>query len=439
MPDSIEKLSVSDDGFTFPVEDVLTGRGFITGKSGSGKSNTASVIVEELLDRHLPLLIVDTDGEYTGLRESYDLLHAGGSDACDRQVSAEDADQLASVALGDRVPVLLDVSTYPTEDETEAVLSNTIEALFIAEHDHRIPFLILLEEAHEFIPQRGGRGGSDLKSLLIRVAKRGRKRGIGICCLSQRPASVDKDYITQCDWFVWHRLTWKNDTDVVDRILGSGTAETVQSLGDGEAVVQTDWDESTTRVQFRRRHTDDAGATPSLEDLNRSEPDDATDRGTGSSTPASESPPSSETDDESVPDDSDRSDSTIRSDRNDGTEIRYDESPVAHSSFPAAETKPSLERRRERRETPTDAADPLWEIGAIVVYLYDSFVWYHLVAVSRLEARVAETVARLDELLVGRRYPRRPGPYERSGYRLVALLSVVSCYALVVLGMLLVM
>jgi ABC-type glutathione transport system ATPase component len=55
----------TDPGTTvsLPVVEILTGRGFITGKSGSGKSNTASVVVEKLLSANFPVLVVDTDGE----------------------------------------------------------------------------------------------------------------------------------------------------------------------------------------------------------------------------------------------------------------------------------------------------------------------------------------------------------------------------------------
>ena len=53
-----------ETSISMPVVQLLTGRGFITGKSGSGKSNTASVVVEELLEAGYPVLIVDTDGEY---------------------------------------------------------------------------------------------------------------------------------------------------------------------------------------------------------------------------------------------------------------------------------------------------------------------------------------------------------------------------------------
>jgi len=52
---SDDQLPLDAEGeVSLPTVEVLTGRGFITGKSGSGKSNSASVVVEELLDRGFP-------------------------------------------------------------------------------------------------------------------------------------------------------------------------------------------------------------------------------------------------------------------------------------------------------------------------------------------------------------------------------------------------
>jgi hypothetical protein len=107
--------------------------------------------------------------------------------------------------------------------------------------------------------------------MLIKVGKRGRKHGLGIVGISQRPADVKKDFITQCDWLCWHRLTWDNDTKVVGRILGSKYASAVEDLRDGEAFLMTDWDESIRRIQFHRKQTFDAGATPGLDDFERPE------------------------------------------------------------------------------------------------------------------------------------------------------------------------
>ncbi|MDZ5812629.1 DUF87 domain-containing protein [Halorubrum sp. AD140] len=252
-----------------PVVDVLTGRSFITGKSGSGKSNTASVVIENLLDNGFPVMIVDTDGEYYGLKEEYEILHAGADEECDIVVSPEHAEKLATLALEQNVPIILDVSGYLEEETANELLLEVVKQLFAKEKRMKKPFLLVVEECHEYIPEGGGM--DETGKMLIKVGKRGRKHGLGIVGISQRPADVKKDFITQCDWLCWHRLTWDNDTKVVGRILGSKYASAVEDLGDGEAFLMTDWDESIRRIQFHRKQTFDAGATPGLDDFERPE------------------------------------------------------------------------------------------------------------------------------------------------------------------------
>ncbi|SDQ47642.1 ATP-binding protein [Halopelagius longus] len=250
-----------------PVVDILTGRGFVTGKSGSGKSNTASVIIEKLLSNNFPVLIVDTDGEYYGLKEQFELLHAGADDECDIQVSSEHAEKIASLALEQNVPIILDVSGYLDEDDAQKLVTEVAKNLFAKEKKLKKPFLMLVEECHEYIPEGGGM--DEAGKMLIKIGKRGRKHGLGIVGISQRPADVKKDFITQCDWLVWHRLTWQNDTKVVGRILGSEYADAIEEMGNGEGFLVTDWSESIRRVQFRKKQTFDAGATPGLDDFER--------------------------------------------------------------------------------------------------------------------------------------------------------------------------
>jgi len=253
-----------------PVVEILTGRGFVTGKSGSGKSNTASVLAEELLDAGYPLLVVDTDGEYYGLKEEYEMLHAGADEECDIQIGPEHAEQMATLALEENVPVILDVSGYLDEDVADELLKKIARQLFIKEKKLKKPFLLIVEEVHEYIPEGGGVG--ETGKLLIKISKRGRKHGLGILGISQRPADVKKDFITQANWLVWHRLTWDNDTKVVGRIIDTEYSELVSDLNDGQAFVQTDWTEVDVRkVQFRRKRTFDAGATPGLDDFERPE------------------------------------------------------------------------------------------------------------------------------------------------------------------------
>ncbi len=262
-----EFIVATEEARTLPANELLTGRGFITGKSGSGKSNTMSVIAEELLDGGYNLLIVDTDGEYFGLKEKYQLLHAGATDRCDITVTSEHSKRLAELALKQNLPVILDVSGFNDVDEAKKLIQGVVNELFVLENTLRKPFLLIVEEMQEYLPQSGG--SDDLSKLLLRVAKRGRKRGLGLCGLSQRPSAVDKDFITQCDWLVWHRLTWETDLGVVESILGRDIANEIPELRDGEAYLMTDWDESIERVQFRQKTTFDAGATPGLEGYDR--------------------------------------------------------------------------------------------------------------------------------------------------------------------------
>lgn len=255
---------------TLPVIEVLTGRGFITGKSGAGKSNTASVILERLLEKNLPCVILDADGEYYGLKEAYELLHVGADDECDLQVGPEHADELARLALEENVPIIIDVSGYLDREVATELVRDVAHHLFIKEKKLKKPFLLVVEEVHEYIPERGGL--DEAGQMLIKIGKRGRKHGLGLLGISQRPADVKKDFITQANWLVWHRLTWDNDTRVASRVIGSDPADILPDLADGEAIVQTDWgNEERRRIQFHRKDTFDAGATPGLDDVDRPE------------------------------------------------------------------------------------------------------------------------------------------------------------------------
>jgi uncharacterized coiled-coil protein SlyX len=364
------------DPLAFPIVEMLTGRGFVTGKSGSGKSNTTSVVVEELLEAGYPVLIVDTDGEYYGLKEEYELLHAGADEECDIQVGTEHAQKLAHLALEDNVPIILDVSGYLDEDEADELLRETVRHLFAKEKKLKKPFLLVVEECHEYIPQGGGMG--ETGNLLIKVGKRGRKHGLGVVGISQRPADVKKDFITQANWLAWHRLTWENDTNVVKRIVGSEYAEEVVDLDAGEAFIQTDWtDENVRRVQFKRKRTFDAGATPGLDDFER--PDLKSVSG-------------------SLTEDLDDITSRKEQERDRIAEL---ESKVENREERIAELESQLETARDVSAAARKMANALAHGDAAAPDSYESTLQTKNQEIDRLEARIEELEARFDGQIAG--------------------------------------
>lgn len=279
--DVIDVGDLLDDGrdgdrCTLPVEELLQGRGFITGKSGSGKSNSVSVIAENLLDAGLPLLVFDADGEYLSLKEEFQVLHVGGDEYCEKVVGPEHAEALAQLGIERREAIIVDLSGYAedAEDAGEGEVARdemvaAVTAAFFSQAGAAkreyggVPYLLVVEEMHEFVPQTGGLSAAGRK--LVKVAKRGRKRGLGVLGLSQRPAAVDKDFITQCNWMLWHELTWQNDTRVVRDVLGPEYADEIEDLDAGEAFLHADWNDQTFRVQMDRRQTTDLGAAPGLD------------------------------------------------------------------------------------------------------------------------------------------------------------------------------
>lgn len=243
-----------------PVDDVVGQCVAVLGIRGSGKSNTAGVILEELLSIRFPLTVVDIDGEYFGLREKYELLVAGGEGG-DVALERATAGEIARLSLKESLPVILDVSGLLT-DEREALLLDYLTSLWTVAGTLRAPYMIAIEECHEFIPQ-GTR--TPLKEVVARIALRGRKRGLGAIIVSQRSAKVEKDVLTQAGLLFLHRVVHEADMRVYEELIPwrrVETKEAVASLGVGECILIS---QSTPRkVRIRERHTFHGGYTPTF-------------------------------------------------------------------------------------------------------------------------------------------------------------------------------
>lgn len=122
----------------------------------------------------------------------------------------------------------------------ETLVSILLTKIFEERKNNAIPpVLIVVEEAHRYCPERG-QGKSLAGDIIKTIASEGRKFGVGIAIVSQRPARVDKNVISQCNTHIILKTTNPNDVKAIIASvegLNSSSAGEIQMLPIGVAIV----------------------------------------------------------------------------------------------------------------------------------------------------------------------------------------------------------
>lgn len=106
-----------------------------------------------------------------------------------------------------------------------------------------IPFMIVCEEAHNYIPKTGGAEYKASKKSIERIAKEGRKYGLSLMVVSQRPSEVSETIFSQCNNFISLRLTNVNDQNYVKALMpenSNAIADILPNLSSGECLIVGD-------------------------------------------------------------------------------------------------------------------------------------------------------------------------------------------------------
>jgi len=153
---------------------------------------------------------------------------------------------------------IIDFSEVPS-DVLPLMVSLLAQIVFSASlwthNEKRHPIAIMCDEAHLYIPERMQADSSDAVAVEIfeRIAKEGRKYGIGLVVISQRPSEVNRTVLSQCNNVVAMRLTNGDDQSVIKRLL----PDSLGSFGDllpvldvGEALVVGDASLLPTRIRI---------------------------------------------------------------------------------------------------------------------------------------------------------------------------------------------
>ncbi len=325
-PAHIGKLDGKDIDVYLDLNKVLSMHLAVLAKSGSGKSYAVGALLEEIVTRKIPVIVIDPHGEYSSMKhrnedehdkeqlklsglspegysvEEYgdtsivhsakplklsnpisqdELMHLIPGKMSNSQTAilysslkhASDFDSLllaleqeeSSVKYGviSMVEYIKSTSVFssnPTPlqeyvkpgnctiinlkgmnpDVQEVIVYKLCKDLFEARKKNKVPpFFLVLEEAHNYTPERSF-GETKASKTLRNIASEGRKFGLGLCVISQRPARVDKSVLSQCTTQILLKVTNPNDVKAISSSVEGITTHAereLQNLPIGSAMI----------------------------------------------------------------------------------------------------------------------------------------------------------------------------------------------------------
>jgi uncharacterized protein len=117
----------------------------------------------------------------------------------------------------------------------------------------KIPITFVCEEAHRYVPNDKTTGFEPTKRAISKIAKEGRKYGVSLCIVSQRPAELDPTILSQCNTVFSLRLTNERDQEILKAGISDAAAsllEFMPTMGAGEAVTFGEGVALPTRIKF---------------------------------------------------------------------------------------------------------------------------------------------------------------------------------------------
>jgi hypothetical protein len=265
------KLRISDD--LVLAADFVTSTQAILAQKGKGKTHTATVEAEELLDAGQQVVVIDPTDAWFGLRSSPNGKSTGypiavfGGDHGDVQLETGGGSVLAEAVVRERFSAIICTETM-TKGEELRFVGDFLETLY---RKNREAMHLFIDEADIFAPQQTF-GVADARTCGATddIVRRGRKKGIGCTLITQRASAINKNVLSQADMLVALGCSHPLDLDAIDKWvrknadpkLAQEMMKSLPSLPRGEAWVWNPSQSLFKRIAIRQRHTFDSGATP---------------------------------------------------------------------------------------------------------------------------------------------------------------------------------
>jgi hypothetical protein len=248
--------------------------GFI-GTSGSGKTYNAGGAVERLLHKHARVVIVDPLGVWWGLRlladgktqSRYDVAIFGGAHG-DLPLNEHAGALIGETAATMAESCIIDISQLGTKSAERRFMTGFLETIYRKANGQ--PMHLVIDEADLFAPQKPPKGDETLLNLMEQIVRRGRVKGFIPWLISQRPAVLNKNVLSQVDGLVAFKLTSSQDRDALDgwiegqadKAQGKAIKDELPAMQIGQGVVWVPGRGVLDTVTFPPKETFDSSRAP---------------------------------------------------------------------------------------------------------------------------------------------------------------------------------
>lgn len=244
----------------------------ILGKKGRGKTFTAKGIVERLLEMQRRVLVLDPLSTWWGLKSAADGRAAGfpipvfGGPHADIPLHDQAGSVVGELIVTSGISAVLDLGLMRKAEQARLV-ADLLDYLFT---HNREPLWLVLEEADAFAPQQPMGELTRVLGEVDRIARRGRNFGFRLISITQRPAKLHKDVLTQLSTLVALGVTSPQDRDAVkawvegnaDREQAKRVYESLARLPVGEGWIWAPDHDLLECVKFPAIRTLDTSKTP---------------------------------------------------------------------------------------------------------------------------------------------------------------------------------
>lgn len=281
MQGLLQTLSIGQtaEGAVFELpEEALVETFFFGGIRGSGKTTAVAVMCEEFCRIGLPWIMLDPVSVGWGLRAGKDGNPKGGLPVVvfggaygDLPLEKGDGAKIAEAVIESNICAVIDLKLESKNTWRKFITDFSLKLLEVTP---KTPRHIFIEEAGELLPQKAKFNiTAQCKEAVERLVRLGRNQGYGCSLVNQRPATIDKDVLSQVGNLFLLRTIGKHDRKACMEWLepkfegkareeASRLVNGLATLPDGSGYFWSpSWLRTFKKIQFRDRNTFHPGAT----------------------------------------------------------------------------------------------------------------------------------------------------------------------------------